>query len=163
MKVVKHDQLHACHRFKSQRGMFVMLSWSEGVASWFLKSGQSPASPEKAAGVERECNVSCVDAVRGCTDPVAGICCRSHLQNDHGLEFRAYKSHKGRGDGKGGMDQPVQGPWHGHKGNAWEHPDTSWFIIPRLVRRPVHVPWPRFFCFFFPQHYIALRVAREVR
>ena len=110
-----------------------------------LESGQSPASPEKAAGVERECNVSCVDAVQGCTDPVAGTCCRSHLQNDHGLEFRAYKSHKGRGDGKGGMDQPVQGPWHGHKGNAWEHPDTSWFIIPRLVRRPVHVPWPSFF------------------
>ena len=83
-----------------------MLSWSEGVASWFLKSGQSPASPEKAAGVERECKVSCVDAVRGCTDPVAGACCRSHLQNDHGLEFRAYKSHKGRGDGKAGPWTP---------------------------------------------------------
>ena len=98
--------------------------------------------------MERECNVSCVDAVRGCTHPVAGACCRSHLQNDHGLEFRAYKSHKGRSDGKGGVDQPVQGPWYGHKANAGEHPDTSWFIIPRLVRRSIHVPWPSFFFFF---------------
>ena len=86
--------------------------------------------------MERECNVSCVYAVRGCTDPVAGACCQSHLQNDHGLDCL--------GPG-GGMDQPVQGPWHGHKGNAWVHPYTSWFMIPRLVRRPVHVPWPRFF------------------
>ena len=86
MKVVIRDQLRAWHRFTSQRGMFVMLSWSEGVASCFLKSGQGPASPGKACGVERDCNVSCVDAVRGCTDPVAGTCCRSHLQNDHGLD-----------------------------------------------------------------------------
>ena len=56
VKVVIHD-LHACHRFKLQRGMFVMLSWSEGVASWFLKSGQSLASPEGSwggTGVQRQ-------------------------------------------------------------------------------------------------------------
>ena len=62
--------------------------------------------------------------------------------------FRAYESPEGRGDGKGGLDQPVQGPWHGRKGNAWGHPCTSWFIIPRLVRRPIHVPWPKVFFFF---------------
>ena len=41
--------------------------------------------------------------------------------------------------------------------NAGGHPYTSWFMIPRLVTRPVHVPWPEFFFFF------ALQVAREVR
>ena len=66
-----------------------------------------------------ECNVSCAYAVRGCTDPVASACCRSHLQTYHGIIlFRAYESPEGRGDGKGDMDQPVQGPWHGHKGSA---------------------------------------------
>ena len=48
--------------------------------------------------------------------PVARAC-RSHLQNYHGNTlFRAYESPEGRGDGKGGMAQPVQGPWHGNKG-----------------------------------------------
>ena len=71
--------------------------------------------------------------------------------------LRAYKSPESRSNGKGGVDQPVQGPWHGHRGNAWGQSCTSWFMVPRLVKRPVHVPWPNF---FFPtQHSIALRVA----
>ena len=128
-----------------------MLSWSKGVASWFLKSEQGPASPGKAPGVERECNVSCVDAVRGCTDPVVGTCCWSHLQNDHGLDCLGPIRATRAGAGKGGMDQPVQAPWHGHKGNAWGHPYTSWFMSPRLVRRPVYVPWRGWFRIPFPQ------------
>ena len=32
---------------------------------------------------------------------------------------------------------------------CWGHPYTSWFIIPRLVTRPVHVLWPEDFFFFF--------------
>ena len=52
------------------------------------------------------------------------------------------------------------------KGVLGGTPYTSWFMVPRLVRRPVHVRWPMFFFPFFfstTQHCIALRVAREVR
>ena len=52
----------------------------------------------------------------------------------------------------------VRGGWYGpagsgalawHLRNAGGHPYTSWFIIPRLVTRPVHVPWPEEVVFFF--------------
>ena len=65
---------------------------SSDCAASFLWSGQSAASPGKAPGVGGECNVSCAYAVRGCIDPVAGACCRSHLQNYHGIMlFRTYE------------------------------------------------------------------------
>ena len=64
----------------------------------------------------REYLVSCVNAIRGSRDPVAGACCRSHLQNYHDITlFRAYEGPEGRGEGEGGMCQPVQGPWHGNR------------------------------------------------
>ena len=80
--------------------------------------------------------------------------------------LRAYESPKGRGDGKGGWwTSRFRGPSFATKGVLGGTPYTSWFMVPRLVRRPVHVPWPMFFLFFFSttQHCIALRVAREVR
>ena len=78
---------------------------------------QSAALPREAPGARGEYLVSCAYAVRGSRDPVAGACCRSHLQNYHGITlFRAYESPEGRGEGKGGMGQPVQGPWHGNRG-----------------------------------------------
>ena len=70
---------------------------SPDCAASFLWSGQSAALPGKAPGVGGECIVSCAYAVRGCSDPVAGACCRSHLQNYHGITlFRAYESPEGR-------------------------------------------------------------------
>ena len=91
------------------------------VACWqsILTGGGAGRSalPKEAPGTRGKCIISCAYAVRGCSDPVAGACCRSHLQNYHGITlFRAYKSPEGRGEGKGGMGQPVQGPWHGNKG-----------------------------------------------
>ena len=44
---------------------------------------------------------------------MAGACCRSHLQNYRGIVLLGPMKASGRGDEKGGMDQPVQGPWHG--------------------------------------------------
>ena len=42
---------------------------------------------------------------------------------------------------------PIKAPrWQ--QRNAGGHPYTSWFIIPRLVTRPVHVPWPEVYFFF---------------
>ena len=63
------------------------------------------------------------------------------------------------------VDQPVQGPSLATKGVLGGTPIPVWFMVPRLVRRPVYVPWPKFFFFFYTptQHCIALRVAREVR
>ena len=46
----------------------------------FLWSGQSAALPKEAPGTGGECIISCVYAVRGCSDPVADVCCRSHLR-----------------------------------------------------------------------------------
>ena len=91
--------------------------WNPNCAASILWSGQSAALPKEAPGTRGKRIISCAYAVRGCSDPVAGACCRSHLQNYHGITlFRAYKSPEGRGEGKGGMGQPVQGPWHGNKG-----------------------------------------------
>ena len=89
-----------------------------------------------------------VYAVRGSRDPVAGACCRSHLQNYHGITlFRAYESPEGRGEGEGGMGQPVQGPWQ--QRSAGGHPSTSWFIIPRLVSDQFMFSGRKKFFFFF--------------
>ena len=56
--------------------------WNPNCAASILWSRQSAALPKEAPG---ECVISCVYAVRGCSDPVAGACCRSHLQNYHGI------------------------------------------------------------------------------
>ena len=62
-------------------------------AASLLWSGQSAALPGKAPGAGGESIVSCACAVRSCSDPVAGACCRSHLKNYHGVMlFRAYES-----------------------------------------------------------------------
>ena len=54
---------------------------------------QSAALPRETPGARGEYLVSCVYAVRGSRDLVAGACCRSHLQNYHGITlFRAYES-----------------------------------------------------------------------
>ena len=54
---------------------------------------------------------SCAYAVRGCSDPVAGACCRSHLQNYHGIMlFRAYESPKGRVMGRVVWASRFRGP-----------------------------------------------------
>ena len=47
----------------------------------------------------------------------------------HYTVLRAYKSPEGRGDGKGGMDQPVQGPGMATKGmlGGTPAPAGSWF------------------------------------
>ena len=58
---------------------------------------------------------------------------------------RAYESPEGRGDGKGGMDQPVQGPWHDHKGNAWGHPLHQLVHDPETGEATLA---EGFFCFF---------------
>ena len=106
VNAVIHDQLRAAQVQITKRYVQALVVWRCSIL--VLEERGRAASPGKALGVERECSFSCVYAVRGCTDPVAGACCRSHLQNDHGIGlFRAYKSHKGRGDGRGGMDQPV--------------------------------------------------------
>ena len=76
-------------------------------------------------------HVQAICAVRGCTVPVASVSCRSHLHTYHDNTVycsRAYKSSEGRGDGKGGMDQPVRGPGVATKGmlGGTPAPAGSW-------------------------------------
>ena len=64
----------------------------------------------------------------------------------HYTVLRAYKSPKGSSDGKDGWwTSRFRGPSLARKGVLGGTPYTSWFMVPRLVRRPVHVLWPMFF------------------
>ena len=137
---------------------------SHDCTASFLQSRQGPASPGKDLRVGRGYNVSCACSVQSCTVPVA-VPAVEALRTYHGIilflgPMKALRA--------GVMGRVVGGPAGlgalATKGVLGGTPFTSWFTVPRLVRRPVHVPWPKFFFFFSPtQHCIALRVAREVR
>ena len=149
----------------AKRHVRAMCSQSEGVRHLDRERVQAPRLychiPVEWAGscftregtwVGRGYNVSCACSVRSCTDPVASVSCRSRLRTYHGslLSLGPMKAPKSRGDGKGGwLTCRFRGPSLATKGVLGGTPYTSWFMVPRLVRRPVHVPWPKFFFFLF--------------